>query len=154
MKQPAAATPPRTHLELMDQIQARLQAEYELLLKRPRPQRPAARGAGGAMASALRRRLRTRRPPARRREDWRGDTRVSGLAALFIFMLVVHILIIGGIVLANVLEDRPWVWQLGGGLLAGYLLLRGLSALCRRFRPRRSTSSRHRARNCDRDISL
>lgn len=154
MKQPAAAIPPRTHLELMDQIQAKLQAEYELLLKRPRPQGSTPRSPRSAMASALRRRLRPRRPPVRRREDWRGDTGVSGLAALFIFMLVVHILIIGAIILVNALEDRPWVWQIGGGLLAGYVLLRGLSALCRRFRPRRRTSAYRRARNCDRDITL
>lgn len=157
-----AATPSRSHLEALDQVQAKLQAQYERLRTRDGPPRSKARAsaialsrsAREAMEDVLRRRHAMRRPLRRQPRDWRGEPNLSVAGRIFIALLVIHIVLVGAIVGAEFFTDLPPVVAIGGILVASCLVLRAMGAVCRGLRSQRSTNRRRDARNCDRDIWL
>ncbi|MBX7211053.1 MAG: hypothetical protein K1X78_22295 [Verrucomicrobiaceae bacterium] len=157
MNPPAAQVRKSSHLELMDQIQAKLQAEYDLLLKRRRHERvsPPRRRPSASPASMSPGAVARRMAPRRRRgRDWRGVTAATSVTRIFVLMLLVHVIIIGGIILADFLHDATLPLKLAAGVCGGIALLRGMGALCRGIPRRRTTSACRHARNCDRDIWL
>lgn len=154
------------HHEFLLEVQQRLLREYAELLEHPAPVRraPAAGTARPSVARRLRptrvRPVRRRQPPVYRFDDpplahlrLRHRPGQKGVVRMFVLLLVLHLVVIAGIVIGDVL-DWTLGWKAVGTAFLIWLVFRFLAALSRRVHQRRRTSSRSWARNCDRDISL
>lgn len=169
MNLPAAAHGPGSHHEYLMRALERLHEEYAELLKNPGPRRN--RDAIDPDASPFSRRSRQRvarrRPAAARREPpvfrfndpplhhFRPQRRPrqSELARVFVLMLILHVVIIGGIVIGDMM-DWTLTWKAVGFGVVAWVLFRVMATLSRRIHQGRRTTSRISSRNCDRDIFL
>lgn len=68
-------------------------------------------------------------------------------------MLILHVVIIGGIVIGDMM-DWTLTWKAVGFGVVAWVLFRVMAALSRRIHQGRRTTSRISGRNCDRDIFL
>ena len=167
MSIPAASHDGRSHRLLLSEIAIRLRKEYAELLKNPPPSRMMSAADSSPAAISLRTRPRARRPHApgpRRPPVYRfsdpplGTThrrprRRSGFARMFVLVLFLHVMVIGGIVITELVESSI-IWRAIGCAVAVWMVLRCMAAISRRITPPRRTTSRVSGRNCDRDIWL
>lgn len=146
---------PSSQRQRLDELQTLLRAQYLALVEAARPlvasRREASRRQG--------RRRRISDSPSRSTANRvsrpsSSSDEVSALGRVFVVLLLVHAVVVGGLLLWH-LTDSQRLLKIAGGVILAWLLFKAVQSACRHLPRRRRVTSRLRhVRPADRDIWL